>query len=149
MSSQCESEVMSPFELRSELLLHVAEIDEQHRVLLARARALRDSIDAAKPLQELEAMLSALIDFTEMHFHTEEDLMVAHGYEGYGAHKAAHTELLDQAYVVRRELSIGAIGPCHVLSLFIQDWTTEHILGLDKQLFAFLASKRPSEGLHA
>jgi hemerythrin len=149
MSSHCKSEVMSPFELRSELLLHVAEIDEQHRELLARARALRDSIDAAKPLQELEVMLSALIDFTEMHFHTEEELMLAHGYEGYGAHKAAHTDLLDQACLVRRELSTGAIGPCHVLSLFIQAWATEHILGPDKRLFAFLASKRPSEGLHA
>lgn len=139
---------MSPFELRSELLLHVAEIDEQHRELLARARVLRDSIDAAKPLQELEAMLSALIDFTEMHFHTEEELMVAHCYEGYGAHKAAHAELLEQAYVVRRELSAGAIGPCHVLSLFIQAWAIEHILGPDKRFFAFLESEHPSEGFH-
>jgi hemerythrin len=148
MSPHSKSEVMSPFEWRSELLLHVVEIDQQHRELLVRARFLRDSIDAVKPWRELQVMISALIDFTEMHFHAEEELMLAHGYEGFRAHQAAHAKLLDQAYLLRREFSTGAINPCHLLADFIQAWTEEHIVGPDKQFCAFLASERPSEGPH-
>jgi hemerythrin len=129
-------------------MLNVVKIDQQHRELLVRARALRDSIDAARPWQELQVLLSALVDFTEMHFHTEEELMLAHGFEGFRVHQAAHAELLDQAYRLRREFSTGAINPCHLLADFIQAWTEEHIVGPDKQFCAFLASERPSEGPH-
>ena len=144
MIPQCKSEPISPFDWRSELQLHVLEIDRQHQELLVRARALRDSIDAARPWQELQVMLSALIGFTEMHFRTEEDLMLAHGYEGYLAHKAEHTDLLAQAYLVRGELSAGAIGPCHMLSLFIAVWANQHIVDLDKKFFTFLETQRGS-----
>jgi hemerythrin len=147
MSPQGNSEVMSPFRWRPELQLHVLEIDQQHRELLARARVLQESIESAKPRQELQALLSALLDFTEMHFHTEEELMLAHSYKGFAAHKAAHAELLEQAYLVKRELSTGAIHPCHMLSLFIQAWTTQHIVGPDKEFCAFLASEHHSKGL--
>ncbi len=146
MSSQGKSEVMSPLEWRPELQLHVREIDQQHEELLHRARVLEESIDAGRPLQELQVMLSALIDFTEIHLHTEEELMLARSYKGYSAHKAEHAVLLNQAYLVRHELSNGAIHPCHVLSLFIQAWINQHIVGPDRQFFAFLASAHPSVG---
>ena len=146
VSPQSKSAVMSPFEWRSELLLHVVKIDQQHRELLVRARALHDSIAAAKPRVELQVMLSGLIDFTEMHFHTEEELMLAHGYEGYRAHRAAHVELLDQADRLKREFSTGTIVPCHLLSRFVEAWTKEHIVGPDRQFCEFLTSQRPSEG---
>jgi hemerythrin len=146
MSPQGKSEVISPLAWRPELQLHVLDIDHQHEELLFRARVLEESIDPGKPLPELQVMLAALIDSTEMHFHTEEDLMRAQSYEGFPAHKAEHAELLDQAYLVRRELSTGEIHPCHMLSLFIQTWLNQHIVGLDKQFFASLASKHPPEG---
>jgi hemerythrin len=74
--------------------------------------------------------------------------MLAHSYEGFRAHQAAHAELLDQAYHLRREFSTGTINSCHLLSHFIQAWTEEHIVGPDKQFCEFLASERPSEWSH-
>jgi hemerythrin-like metal-binding protein len=84
MSPQGNSEVLSASEWRPELELHVLEIDQQHRELLGRARVLQVSIEAAKPRQEIQVLLSALIDFTEMHFRTEEELMLANSYKASG-----------------------------------------------------------------
>jgi hemerythrin len=148
MSSQSNSEVPSALEWRPELQLHVLEIDQQHRELLAMAHVLQVSIEAAKPRPELQVLLSALIDFAELHFRTEEELMLANSYKGFAAHKGAHADLLEQANMVKREFSTGAIHPCHMLALFVQAWVSQHILGPDKEFFAFLASKRASEARH-
>ncbi len=141
MSPQLESVVTSPFEWRSELLLDVQEIDRQHRELLARASVLRHVINATGPRHAIQAKMSELIDYTEMHFGSEEKMMLAHDYRGYATHKAAHTELLDQIYMVRQELSTGSLDPGHMLVLFLQAWTSQHILGPDKQFVAFLKSE--------
>jgi len=133
---------MSPFEWRSELLLHIPEIDRQHQELVARALVLHDAIHAAKPTHELQASLSALIESTEIHFRSEEKMMRAHGYDGYAPHAAEHAKLLEQIYLVRREFSSGKIDPCQALTLFVQVWTEQHVLGLDKQ---FAESLKPGE----
>jgi len=133
---------MSPFEWRSELLVHIPEIDRQHQELVARARDLHNAIDAAKPRHELQARLSALVEFAEIHFRSEEKMMRAHGYDGYAPHAAEHAKLLEQIYLVRREFSSGKIDPCQALTLFIQVWMEQHVLGPDKQ---FAESVEPGE----
>jgi hemerythrin len=141
VNAQCEPAETLRFELPPELLVDILEIDTQHLELLDRAGVLGEAINAAKPRQEIEALLSALIDFTEMHFRTEEEMMLTHGYAGYEEHKAAHESLLGQIRLAAREFSAGEIARCHLLSQFIQSWAEEHITDLDKKFSAFLKSK--------
>jgi hemerythrin len=141
MSAPEKSAAMSPFEWRSELLLHVDQIDRQHQELLARARILNEALNAAEPQHEIEAKLLDLIGFTEMHFSSEEEAMRAHSYEGYTAHQAMHRELSDQMHVVRRGLLDGTVAPCQILSHFLEAWVNHHISGPDKQFATFLRSK--------
>jgi hemerythrin-like metal-binding protein len=134
---------MSPFEWRSELLLHIPEIDGQHQELVARASDLRNALDAATPRHELQAMLSALIESAENHFRSEEKMMRAHRYNGYAPHAAEHADLLEQVYLIRREFSSGKINPSVALMVFMQVWTEQHILGPDKQFAKSLS--RPTD----
>jgi hemerythrin len=135
---------MSPFEWRSELLLHIPEIDRQHQELVARASDLHSALDnaigAAKPSHELQTKLSALAEFAEKHFRSEEKMMRAHGYDGYESHAIEHARLLEQIYLISREFSSGKIDPTGVLMFFMQNWTEQHILGADKQFAKFLCS---------
>jgi hemerythrin len=141
MSAPEKAAAVSPFEWRSELLLNVDQIDRQHQELLARARTLNEALNAAAPPHEIEAKLSDLIGFTEMHFGSEEEAMRAHGYEGYATHQAVHRKLLDQIHLVKRDLLNGTVVPCQMLTRFMQAWTNHHITNLDKQLATFLRSK--------
>jgi hemerythrin len=134
---------MSLFEWRSELLLHIPEIDRQHQELVARAGELHNAMSLAAPKPQLQILLSALILCAENHFRSEEELMLAQGYEGRAEHASRHAQLLEQVYIVREEVSSGKIGVCQPLLLFVQVWTEQHILQQDSEFAAFLKTKDP------
>ena len=132
---------MSLLEWRSELLLHSPVVDEQHQELVARANVLHEAIFAAEPRDELLVKFSALIDYAEMHFRSEEQMILDHGYGGYEAHAAEHARLLEQIHLARREVADGAINPCQALAFFLQVWTEKHLVTRDRQLAESLKSE--------
>ena len=140
---------MSKFEWRSELLLHIPEIDRQHQELVARASDLHDAMSLARPKQELQILLSALILCAETHFRSEEEMMLAHGYEGHEEHASRHAQLLEQVHIVRQEFASGKIRSCQPLLLFLQVWTERHILRGDSEFAAFLMTKEPAGAVAA
>ena len=141
MSAPEKPAVISSFEWRPELLLGVDQIDRQHQELLVRASALNEALNAAAPQHEIEAKLSELINFTEMHFSSEEEMMRTYSYEGYAEHQAEHRKLLEQIHVVRRVLLDGTVVPRRILTLIMETWIKQHIADLDKQFAMFLRSK--------
>ena len=140
---------MSKLEWRSELLLHIPGIDRQHEELVARAGDLHNAMDLARPKDELLILLSALVLCAETHFRSEEEMMLAHGYEGRAEHASRHAQLLEQVYLVRQELSSGKIGICQPLLVFVEVWTEQHILKQDSEFAAFLKSKEPARAAAA
>ena len=132
---------MSLIEWRSELLLHSPVLDEQHQELVARANVLHEALFNGEPRKEILVKFSALSNYAEMHFRTEEQMIFDHGYDGYEAHTAEHARLLEQIHLARREFADGAIDPCQALALFIRVWTEEHIVTRDKQLAESLKSE--------
>jgi hemerythrin len=132
---------MTSLEWRPELLLNVAEIDRQHREMVDRAGRLQEAISEGQTQEQIRPMLSALIAFTEMHFNSEEAMMLAHAFDGHAAHRPEHQKLLEQIYLVDKDLSSGRIDPCQALALFVQVWIDQHILSFDRQFAEFLKSK--------
>ena len=132
---------MATLQWRPELLLNVAEIDRQHREMVDRAGRLQEAISEGQTQEQIRPMLSALIAFTEMHFNSEEAMMLAHGFDGHAAHRSEHQELLKQIHLVDEDLSSGCIDPCQALELFVQVWIEQHILSFDRQFAEFLKSK--------
>ncbi len=131
---------MTSLEWRSELLLNDAEIDGQHRELVNCASRLQAAIREGQAHEQIRPMLSALIAFTEMHFTSEEEMMLAHAFDGHAAHRSEHQNLLEQLRLVDNELSAGRIESCQALALFVQVWVEQHILSLDRQFAEFLES---------
>jgi hemerythrin len=129
------------FSWRPELLLGIEQMDLQHRHLVACAGQLDSVVTANSSRQDVALSLAALVAVAKQHFEWEERLMLANRYDDYARHKVEHDRLLDQLLEVDRELAAGRIGPSQILSLFIDAWTVQHLLGADRQLAAFLRER--------
>jgi hemerythrin len=85
--------------------------------------------------------LEELIDFTRLHFATEEALMTRHAYPEYNAHKREHEALLhDVDGLLQRYHDGDALIP-FAIELDLEAWAFKHIVGSDKLLAAFLNTK--------
>lgn len=123
---------------RRELSVSRAEIDRQHREIVAQACALQTAITGQRPTSELDAILASLLDTTRSHFTAEEGLMLASGYPEFDEHRNEHRRLLDHLGSVRTSLSEGHTQASDSLASLIRILTEQHIVFSDKRLAAFL-----------
>ncbi len=72
---------------RDEYNVNVAVIDSQHQKMLELVNNLHTAVEARIKKDDLKDMLVELVEFTRMHFSTEEQLMKEHGYPGLGQHQ--------------------------------------------------------------
>ena len=78
-----------------EFSVNVKEIDTQHQKLLELVNNLHASVEACIDKQVLEGMLIELVEFTRMHFSTEERFMREHGFPDSATHTNEHRLLLE------------------------------------------------------
>ncbi len=123
------------------LAVHVAEIDMQHQKLVQLINGLHDHMVAGDAKEIMEKVLDRVIQYTVMHFQTEEKLMLAHGYPNSPTHKHEHADLTKTALDLQRKLKSGDSHITMETMKFLRDWLQSHILKTDKAFGAFLNSK--------
>ncbi len=121
------------------LSVGVAEIDDDHRLLIALFNELNRAVAAGESAEYLAATLEELINCTVWHFSHEERLMLKHGFPGIEPHKAAHRELIDAAREWQAKLAQTGYAVAEGEIAFLDRWLTEHILTVDQHLGSFLA----------
>jgi hemerythrin len=123
------------------LSVNIKEIDEQHKNLINLVNEMHDAMKAGKGNDTIGKVLSGLVDYTKMHFATEERLMNAHGYPEYLKHKKEHDDLTRKAVDLQNQFQSGkAVLNLEVMQ-FLRDWLTKHIMGTDKTYGPFLNGK--------
>ncbi len=106
-------------------------IDEQHEEIVACMRGILRSLSGVESKGGLRRRAEYLLQLTEEHFRTEEDLMLRYAVSGQEAHKHAHDQLL-------RELN--ELLPNHdghgltVMTHSFKDWLVPHIETQDADL---------------
>jgi len=135
---------MAIFTWKEEFSINVAEIDAQHKKMIEHVNILHDAVQACEAQEdekEVIAALVALIDFTRIHFSTEEEYMHTHGFPDQSFHHREHQALVNQLEAIVEVVSKG-IKPnfCKDYDLS-NDWVICHILGADKELGRFLNDK--------
>ena len=105
----------------------VADIDEQHKRLVALFNTLKQAIIDRRGSQVCTEILDQLVDYTQVHFRFEEELMQASGYSLYDSHKKLHDELLAQIHAYRQKLLSESGSISFDLLRFMQAWLTKHI----------------------
>ena len=85
--------------------------------------------------------IAFLVDYTLMHFDSEEKLMEKVGYPDLDPHKEQHRLFREKMLDLQRRYqeADGGVGSEEVLYL-IQDWFSHHILGTDMEFKPFVQS---------
>jgi hemerythrin len=121
--------VIVDLEWSDELSLGVAQIDDEHRKLFAYAKDFQEAALRGESQDKISSLLSLLVDYTETHFHAEEELMKTHGFPGLAEHHMKHQVLTQK--VVQLHKSKNYIYEDSVWE-FLYNWLRDHILIEDK-----------------
>lgn len=136
---------MTPAAIDPKYRIGIPEMDAQHARwldLIARFRqaAEREMLGEAAFAAAATA-LDALLDYTRLHFKSEEALLARHGYPGLAAHQARHRELEDHVRALHDELERHRPSTPLKLNLLATIWLMEHIHQHDKDYARYLKER--------
>jgi hemerythrin-like metal-binding protein len=142
---------MAFFEWEDSFSVNVAEIDQQHRRLIALVNELYEAIERSDNLATLESVMkeldtvvsviSELMNYASVHFSTEEKYMIEYEYPAYSEHYDEHRRFVDKVETFRQDFAKEKTRLSIDVAEFIRDWWRSHILGADKACGAFLHNK--------
>ena len=126
---------------RDEYNVNVKEIDIQHQKMLELVNNLHSLVEACIDKNDLKDLLVELVEFTRMHFSTEEQLMEKHDYPEREEHLSEHRILLQHMTDLVALVSRGKYPTFYSDYDVSSDWALVHISEFDKGLGVFLNSK--------
>ncbi len=126
---------------RHECIVGVKAMDDQHGILMETLNELRLMLVQGNERKEICDQLERLIEFTQMHFQSEEQLLHQQGFPGLPEHRAAHQHLLAQIQSALEHAKHNADLDLQPLLHFLRNWYLEHIEGLDQQYAPWLNAR--------
>jgi hemerythrin len=116
------------------------EIDRQHTLQLDLLRALAEAVDAGSERRLLDEILDRLVDFTDIHFASEQMLMRLYSYPDFQVHLQQHEETLERIAGLRRRLDDGGGGIDRRAIETLSAWIVDHIRYADRIFAQYLNS---------
>ena len=111
----------------------VRAMDDQHGILMDAMNELRLAVMRGAGREQLCELLDRLIEFTRMHFSSEEQLMAQSGFPGLEQHRTAHRTLMAQVLRQAHRLQYGERPDLSLLMSFLRESFLEHIEGADRE----------------
>jgi hemerythrin len=134
---------MSKLQWDESLSVGIELIDEQHRQWIERLNDVDDAIESHRDIHQISSTLEFLVDYTRLHFGTEERHMTENDYPGLEDHKARHEELkgtLDNLVDdFREEGATDALS--EAIGTFLFNWLRNHIKDVDQAFGSFVREK--------
>ncbi|HUI52245.1 MAG TPA: hemerythrin family protein [Terriglobales bacterium] len=127
----------------SEVPVRVGEkvIDAEHDLQMQLLDSLSQAIQRGGDLSPMKYILEQFIEFSDMHFLSEQLVMRLHGYPGYEPHLEEHTRLMKKVREIRANLMKGENQPSLMLVQELKDWLMTHIATEDVAFGTFLKQK--------
>jgi hemerythrin len=111
----------------------VQAMDDQHAIIMDTMNELRLAMIRSHQQVSVDELLNRLIEFTRLHFWSEEQLMERHGFPGLASHRDEHQRLLRQLQETVSGLQRGKTQDISELLFFLHSWFIDHIEGADQQ----------------
>ena len=128
--------------------LHVApikigekSIDTEHDLQMQMLDSLSESLQKGGDFSPARYVLEQFIEFSDMHFLSEQLVMRLHSYPGYEAHLEAHTQLMRKVREIRDSVLRGENAPSQKLVQELRSWLLNHIASEDVAFGDFLREK--------
>ncbi len=119
------------------LSVGVAEIDQQHQQLISLINQLYDAMKQGKGKDVAGKIIDSLIDYTVVHFQTEEKYFEQFGYPETESHKQQHAAFVQQVSDFKEGFVKGKIALSIDMMNFLSEWLQKHIKGSDQQYTQF------------
>jgi hemerythrin-like metal-binding protein len=111
----------------------VRAMDDQHGIIMDCMNELRLAVMHGCGREQVGLLLERLIEFTRLHFSSEELLMERTAFPGLAEHRAEHQTILAQILQSVHRLQFGEKVEMRPLLCFLRDWYLRHIEGFDRQ----------------
>jgi hemerythrin-like metal-binding protein len=132
---------MNSIEWSERFSVGVAELDAQHRRLIAIINRLLESAELKLESEILSDTFNELTQYALEHFRLEEQMMRAVGYPDLEAHQNAHESFLVRVAELGMETWSGHTEVPAALVTLLTDWLQDHLLKVDMAYKPHLAAR--------
>jgi hemerythrin len=134
---------MANLEWTRALAVGVPMVDEQHKALIRHLNDLSIAIAKRQGETEVMATLDFLVDYTHLHFSTEEKHMAATAYPGLAEQKIQHEHFRQLLRTFHDDLEEEGVTKALADSIntLLMNWLTKHICFVDREFGGFLSSR--------
>lgn len=115
-----------------ECIVGVQAMDDQHGILMDTLNELRLMLLRGTDRRSVALQMERLIEFTQMHFESEERLLKHYGFPGSDAHRADHRRLLEKLYAALEHVNREETVHFQSVLDFLPSWYLEHVEQLDQ-----------------
>jgi len=119
--------------------VRVDSIDAQHKKLFDITNRLIDIFEAGSG--EFLTVISELVEYTTIHFHDEQMVMMNAKFPGLAAHMVEHNKFIAKVEEFLQAYGEGQKDIGRTMIVFLRDWLFAHTSGLDMEFAQFLAKK--------
>ncbi len=124
-----------------DLSVNVSKIDEQHHKLVDLINDLYEAMQKGQSKDILDEIISGLMDYSVIHFRTEEGLLKKYDYPNLAIQQAEHSLFKKKVSKFQNDLKKETLGLSIDMLIFLSDWLKTHIKRSDKNFSKFLNEK--------
>jgi len=132
---------MALIEWKDEYSVKVQLFDEHHQQLITIINQLHEAKEQRRTPRELDVIFSKLIEYTQIHFDSEETLLHQYHYPGLHDQQGEHANFVESLRNLRKSFKEGNENIDHKVLEFLQSWLLCHILDSDMAYSAYLNEK--------
>ncbi len=111
----------------------VEQIDQQHKKLVDLVNQLHKGMKAGNSKEMMETILDDLVDYTAVHFKTEEDIFERINYQHKEEHEDIHEDLVGKVIEFQKLFHSGNALISMDVMKFLKGWLVNHIKGEDRK----------------
>jgi hemerythrin len=129
---------MAYLEWSDDLRVGVRDVDEQHQRLVSMINDLHTAMQEGRGKDILGPTIAGLLDYTVVHFATEERYFDTYEYGDAADHKSQHQGFIEQVDDFRQGFTEDRLMLSIDVMDFLSTWLVEHIKGSDRAFGPFL-----------
>jgi hemerythrin-like metal-binding protein len=125
----------------------VQSMDTEHRLQVSLVNALEEVLRQGQERELADRTFGQLVDFTNVHFHSEELMMRLYAYPQLDVHAAAHGKLIEHVRTIETKYQAGDTAEALDVIAELRGWLVSHIKSMDQSFALWLAKNdiRPTQ----
>lgn len=132
---------MCPVEWSQKLSVGIEQVDAEHQKLVAIFNQLDEASRTGKGTRIMAEILTQLVEYTVVHFRSEEELMTEAEYPQLSRHVAQHRQLVQKVSRFQAKFNGNGRRITKEMLEFLNYWLTNHILHDDMEFGRFYAER--------